>query len=128
MNNTLTAPSGELRKKRPSSEAKVREMKTSVSWRAASRFASILEAASAILLVADARVEPGVAQVDQQVRDREDDAVEQDEVLDHRPVALVQRLHERLPEAGHAERALDRDRSAEQAPEGQARQRHDRQE
>src|SRR5258705_3541019 len=41
--------------------------------------------------IADARVEPGVAQVDEEVDEHEDDGIEEDEALDHDDVALDQR-------------------------------------
>src|SRR5437763_1025179 len=44
--------------------------------------------------IPDARVEPGVAQVDRDVDEDEDRRVEQDEVLHHDDVALDHRHHE----------------------------------
>src|SRR5438046_2683509 len=62
----------------------------------------------AILLVADARIEPAVADVDGQVDQDEDDAVEEHEVLDEHPVPLGDGEHQREAEPGHTERALHR--------------------
>src|SRR2546426_9721320 len=79
------------------------------------------------LAVADARVEPRVAEVDQDVDGDEDYGVEQDEVLHDDNVALDHRDDERAPEAGHAERLLDRHRATQHegqqhAGDGDARQ------
>src|SRR2546425_4987020 len=88
-NRALTAPSGEWRTNRSSSPPKPRAPIASTSSGAARRPASRVAVTSDMSLVPYARVEPGVAQVDKQVHEREDHAVEQDQVLDHRPVALV---------------------------------------
>src|SRR5438094_2626203 len=66
------------------------------------------------LLVADAGIEPAVADVDHQVDENKDDAVEQHEILDEHPVALGDGEYEREAEPGDAEGALDRDRAAEE--------------
>src|SRR6266545_1838710 len=63
--------------------------------------------------VADPRVEPRVAEVDQDVDRDEDHGVEQDEVLHDDDVALDHRDDERAPEAGHAERLLYRHRATQ---------------
>src|SRR5215470_2707988 len=57
--------------------------------------------------IADARVEQGIAQIDQEVHRDEDDGVEQDQVLHHDDVALDQCGHEGAPETGDAEGLLD---------------------
>src|SRR5262245_63151552 len=62
---------------------------------------------------ADARVEPRVAQIDQDVHRDEDHGVQQDEVLHDDDVALDHGGDERAAEAGHAERLLDGHRAAE---------------
>src|SRR4030095_4794625 len=97
-----TPPSGEERKKR----------------------ATIIDAAR--LLVADAGIDPAVADVDHQVDEDEDDAVEQHEVLDEHPVALGDSEHQREAEPGHAEGALDRHGAAEQRAERRPRHGQDR--
>src|SRR2546423_677808 len=74
------------------------------------------------LLVADAGIEPAVADVDHQVDEDEDDAVEQHEVLDEHPVALGDGEHQREAEPGDAEGALDRHRAAQER--AQRRPRH----
>src|SRR5258706_3946279 len=58
--------------------------------------------------VADARIEPRVAQVDQDVHGDEDHGIEQDQVLHDDDVALDHRGDERAAEAGHAERLFYR--------------------
>src|SRR5918996_3325005 len=68
--------------------------------------------------VADAGVEPGVAEVDQDVDGDEDHRVEKHEVLHHDDVALDHGDDERAAEAGDAEGLLDRHR----APQHEAQQ------
>src|SRR6266849_8295609 len=80
------------------------------------------------LAVADARVEPRVAEVDQDVDGDEDYGVEQDEVLHDDNVALDHRDDERAPEAGHAERLLDRHRATQHEAQQHAGDGDDRQE
>src|SRR5690242_7604603 len=62
---------------------------------------------AARLLVVDAGIEPAVADVDHQVDEDENDAIEQHEILDEHPVTLGHREHQREPQARHAEGALD---------------------
>src|SRR2546426_11042764 len=64
-----------------------------------------------VLAGADARVEPRVAEVDQDVDGDEDHGVEQDEVLHDDDVALDHRDDERSPDAGHSARMFDRHRA-----------------
>src|ERR671936_683290 len=71
--------------------------------------------------VADAWIEPRVADVDQQIDEREDHSVEEDQVLDHGPVALGQREYESETQARHSKRALDGNRATEKPAESQAR-------
>src|SRR6267142_557491 len=78
--------------------------------------------------VPDARVEPRVAEIDQDVDADEDHRVEQHEILHDDDVALDHRGDERTPEAGHAEGLLHRDRAAEDEAEQHAGDRDDRQE
>src|SRR3989442_681494 len=58
--------------------------------------------------IADTRVEPGIAQIDQEVHHHEDDGVEQHEVLHHDDVALDQRRHESATQPRDTEGLLDR--------------------
>src|SRR5215471_11250927 len=53
--------------------------------------------------IADARVEPRVAQIDHEVHEDEDHGVEKHEVLHHDDVPLDQRGDEGAAEPGHAE-------------------------
>src|SRR5216110_2427566 len=85
-------------------------------------------ARTATSVVTDAGVEPGVAQVDRDVDDDEDDGVEQDQILHDNGVALDDRDDERAAEPGHAERLLDRDRPAEDEPYQDPGERDDGQE
>src|SRR5262245_24468064 len=93
----LAAPSGECPPNRRSSPPKPCASIASTSSGVVRRPAPRVAVTSDTSLVPDARVEPGVAEVDQQVHQREDHAVEQHEVLDHGPVALAEGLHERHP-------------------------------
>src|SRR5215831_16252801 len=63
--------------------------------------------------IADARVEPRVAQVDHEVHEDEDHRVEQDEILYHDDVALDERGDEGAAESRHAEGLLHRHRPAQ---------------
>src|SRR5262245_35225962 len=96
--NTISKPTSP-----PSAESVLRREKRAISMARAFMGGSA---------VADAWVEPGVAQIDQHVDADEDHRVEQDEVLDHDDVALDHGGHERPAEAGHAERLLDGHRAA----------------
>src|SRR5438093_3125224 len=70
--------------------------------------------------VPDARVEPGVAEVDQHVDHHEDHGVEQHEVLYHDDVTLDHGDDERAAESGHAEGLFDGHRAAEHEAEQHA--------
>src|SRR5215510_5441428 len=63
--------------------------------------------------IADARVEPRVAQIDHKVYEDEDHGVEEHEVLHHDDVPLDQRGDEGAAEPRHAERLLHRHRAAQ---------------
>src|SRR5216683_5392038 len=78
--------------------------------------------------ITDARVEPGVAQIDQEVHQHEDDRVEQDEVLDHDDVALDERNDEGATQARDSEGLLDCNRAPEHEAEEYTGDRDDRQE
>src|SRR5262245_3456253 len=78
--------------------------------------------------IADARIEPRVAQVDHEVHEDEDHRVEEDEVLHHDDVALDQRGDEGAAEPGHAEGLLHGDRAAQHEAQEHARDRDDGQE
>src|SRR6266700_5730800 len=71
--------------------------------------------------IADARIEPRIAQVDEKVHQHEDDRIEQNKVLDHDDVALDQCGDERAAEARHAEGLLDRHRAAQHEAQEHAR-------
>src|SRR2546430_13525138 len=75
--------------------------------------------------IADARIEPRVAQVDQEVDQHEDDGVEQDEVLNHDDVALDERDDEGATQPRDPEGLLDRHRAPEHEAEEHARDRDD---
>src|SRR5215510_6419273 len=78
--------------------------------------------------IADARVEPRVAQVDREVHENEDHRVEKHEVLHHDDVPLDQRGDEGPAEPGHAERLLHRHRAAQHEAQQDAGDGDDRQE
>src|SRR4030095_16986286 len=63
--------------------------------------------------IADARIEPGVAQIDEEVHEDEDHRVEEHEILHHDDVPLDQGGDEGAAEAGDAERLLHRHRAAQ---------------
>src|SRR5262245_58342169 len=73
--------------------------------------------------VADAGIDEGVAQVDQEVHADEDRRVEQPDRLHHRIVAQEQGADGRLPEARNAEDRLDHEGPGEGVAEGEARDR-----
>src|SRR5439155_18281377 len=88
--------------------------------RLANRTSSAVRAFMPGSAVADARVEPRVAEIDQDVDADEDDGVELDQILHHDDVALDHGGQERAAEAGHAERLLHRDRPAQHEAEEHA--------
>src|SRR2546426_7329287 len=75
--------------------------------------------------IVDAWVQPGIAQVHEQVHHHEDGRVEEHEVLDHDDVALDHRGDERAPEARNAEGLLDGHRAAQDEAEEDAGDRDD---
>src|SRR6266436_193537 len=77
--------------------------------------------------IADARIEPRIAQVDEKVHQHEDDRVEQDEILDHDDVALDEGGDERAAEPRNAEGLLDRHRATQHEAEEHAGNGNDRQ-
>src|SRR5579885_771771 len=120
-------PAGDWRAKRRSPFEKPPTSIGSISSGAPSGRAPSVAVSSAIgLLQPDPRVEPGVAQVDDEVHHDVDNAVDEDQVLDDHPVALADRLNERQAEPGEAECALGRRRAAEQRAELQPGERDDR--
>src|SRR3989475_620017 len=74
-------------------------------------------AARAALAIADPRVEPGVKDVDHEVRQQVRDRDEEDCPLHQREVAVEDRLDREAPHAGPAEDGLDDERAAEQGAE-----------
>src|SRR5262245_4672174 len=80
---------------------------------ASSRMIERSTVATAASGIADARVEPRVAQIDQEVHEDEDHRVEEHEVLHHDDVALDQGGDEGTAEPGHAERLLHGHRAAQ---------------
>src|SRR5262249_51310679 len=81
------------------------------------------DAASAI---PDARVDPRVDQVDQEVGDHEERADEQDGPLDERVVPLEDAPQEESPDAGQREDLLGDDHAAQQVADLDARHRDER--
>src|SRR5438128_11038978 len=74
-------------------------------------------AATAALAIADPRVEPGVKDVDHEVRQQVRDRDEEDGPLHQREVAVEDRLDREAPHAGPAEDGLDDARDAEKGAE-----------
>src|SRR5262245_406353 len=74
-------------------------------------------------LIADARIEPRVGEVDEDVDGHENQRVEQHEVLDNDDVALDYRDDEGATEARHAEGLLDGNRPAQHEAQQHARDR-----
>src|SRR5438094_352918 len=74
-------------------------------------------AARTALAIADSRVEPGVKDVDHEVRQQVRDRDEEDRPLHQREVAVEDRLDRQAPHAGPAEDVLDDERAAEQGAE-----------
>src|SRR5215470_9044642 len=78
--------------------------------------------------IADARVEPRVAQVDREVHEDEDHRVEKHEILHHDDVPLDQRGDEGAAEPRHAECLLHRHRAAQHEAQQHTRDGDDGQE
>src|SRR3954463_4621197 len=64
--------------------------------------------------IADARVDDGVEDVDDQVRDDDEERAEQHRALDHREVAVLDRVEREAADPGDVEDGLGEDRAAEQ--------------
>src|SRR4051794_11236137 len=82
-------------------------------WTVRSR--TLRRGSEAILLgIADARIDHRVQDVHDQVRDDDEERAEQDRALDHREVAVLDRVEREPADPGDVEHALREDRAAEQ--------------
>src|SRR5258706_3183513 len=66
------------------------------------------------LLIPDARVEPGVHQVDDEIDEDEDERREQHQALHHGVIALADRLDEQLADSVQVEHLLGDDQAADE--------------
>src|SRR3954471_6911857 len=76
--------------------------------------------------IADSRVDDGVQDVHDQVRDDDEERAEQDRALDHREVAVLDRVVCEPADARDVEDGLGEDRAAEQHPDVDAGRGHER--
>src|SRR5438105_1875390 len=78
--------------------------------------------------VANAWIDPRVAEVDDQVDNYRDCTIDQHEILNHHPVACIQRLHQVRAETRYTERRLSGDGSSNEGTHRRSRGRDYRQE
>src|SRR5438045_2317717 len=75
----------------------------------------------------NARIEPGVEEVDHEIDQHEDEGADDDHRLHDRIVASQHRLHREEPDAGPREHRFHDDGAAEEVSELEANDRHHRQ-
>src|SRR5436190_7661269 len=81
---------------------------------------------SSAMSVAYARVQEGVGDIDDQVRDDDEERAEEDRALDHRQVGVVDAGVGQPADARDVEDDLGENRAAEQDADVEAEDRHDR--